>query len=59
MGESHAGSGEFVDVGCFMEGGSITAEVSPAEIVDEEDDDVGFLRSTQRGKKKEAATKMA
>ena len=41
--ESHAVCCELVDIGCFVERASFDADVSLAEIIDEEKDDIHWL----------------
>ena len=41
IGEAHALAGEPIDVRRLVEGGAVTAKVGPAEVVDENEDDVG------------------
>ena len=45
VGEEHAVFGEPVDVWGFVEGGPVAAEIAPAEVIDEEEDEIGFLFS--------------
>ena len=41
LGEADAAGGEFIDVGGFAEGAAVDGGVAPAEVVGEDEDDVG------------------
>ena len=41
VGEAHAFGGQFVNVWCFVESASVAAKVGPAQVVDEEKDEIG------------------
>ena len=45
VGEATASGGEAIDVGGFEFGRAVAAEVAVAEVVSEDDDDVGSLRA--------------
>ena len=40
VGEAHATGGEAVDVGSFVEAAAVEADVAPAEVVDQDEDEV-------------------
>ncbi len=42
IGEANSGSGELIEIGGFVILRALAAQVGPAEVVDEEDDNVGF-----------------
>lgn len=43
VGEEHAVLGQLVDVRSLVEGCSVAPEVAPAEVVDEKEDEIGFI----------------
>ena len=53
VGEADPGSGELVEIGGFVILRALAAEVGPAEIIDEEDDDIGFLALSWQNRKGE------
>ena len=44
VGKPHVGAGETVELRGFVEGAALDSEIAPAEVVDEEEDDVGRAR---------------
>ena len=44
VGKPHVGAGETVELRGFVEGAALDSEIAPAEVVGEDEDDVGFLR---------------
>ena len=47
IGEAHAVFGELVDLGCLVECGTVTAEIPPTQVIDEEENEVGFFLGKQ------------
>ena len=53
IGEANSGGGELVKIGGFVILRALAAQVGPAEVVDEKDDDVGFGEGIGREKEEE------
>ncbi len=49
VGEACAVAGEAVEIGRQVKAGAVAAEVGPAEVIDEDDDDVGFWGGGEGG----------
>ena len=47
IGEAHAVLGKLVDLGCLVECGTVTAEIPPTQVIDEEENEVGFFLGKQ------------
>ena len=44
--ESNAGSGQSIDMGCLIARTTLAAEIHPSQVIDEDEDHIGFLAGT-------------